>query len=63
MQLIHVSRWNFSQPFRRILSDIGSRPVREKIMVGPYRGACLPGCLFYVLGTAGIFAALLAVLL
>lgn len=38
-------------------------PVREKIMVGPYRGGCLPGCLFYVLGTAGIFAALQAVLL
>ena len=44
-------------------ADIVPRPVREKIMVGPYRGGCLPGCLFYVLGTAGIFAALLAVLL
>lgn len=39
------------------------RPPPPRRMVGPYRGGCLPGCLFYVLGTAGIFAALLAVLL
>ena len=38
-------------------------PPPPRRMVGPYRGGCLPGCLFYVLGTAGIFAALLAVLL
>ena len=38
-------------------------PPPPRRMVGSYRGGCLPGCLFYVLGTAGIFAALLAVLL